>query len=167
MKKLISFVLLFLLILNFNAQNKPAFWDDIQNFKKTDKEYPPPKNAILLVGSSSFTNWKDVSNYFPEKTMINRGFGGSSLLDLNFYAEELLKLYHPKQIIIYCGENDFAGNEKLKPRQVFNRFKHFYSAIREYYPNIQVDYISIKFSPSREKLWPKFAATNALIRNFM
>ena len=70
MKKLISFVLLFLLILNFNAQNKPAFWDDIQNFKKTDKEYPPPKNAILLVGSSSFTNWKDVSNYFPEKTII-------------------------------------------------------------------------------------------------
>lgn len=166
MKKLL--LLLYILVSTLIvAQEKPAFWNDIENFKTLNKENPPPKNAILFVGSSSFTMWKDVGDYFPNKTIINRGFGGSSLFDLNFYSDELLKPYQPKQIVIYCGENDFAGNEKLKPRQVFNRYKHFYAEIRKYYPTIPVDYVSIKLSPSREHLWPKFVATNALIKKFM
>ena len=166
MKKLL-FLLYILVSTLIVAQEKPAFWNDIENFKTLNKENPPPKNAILFVGSSSFTMWKDVGDYFPDKTIINRGFGGSSLFDLNFYSDELLKPYQPKQIVIYCGENDFAGNEKLKPRQVFNRYKHFYAEIRKYYPTIPVDYVSIKLSPSREHLWPKFVATNALIKKFM
>ncbi|MBU4537611.1 MAG: GDSL-type esterase/lipase family protein [Weeksellaceae bacterium] len=167
MRKIFSAIILFLMLLGINAQNKPAFWDDIQHFKHFNKENPPPKNAVLLVGSSSFTMWKDVDAYFPDKVIVNRGFGGSSLYDLNFYSEELLKPYSPKQIIIYCGENDFAGNEKLKPREVFNRFKHFYAEIRKYYPEIPVAYVSIKLSPSRENLWPQFIATNSLIKKFM
>lgn len=167
MRKIFSALILFLMLVGISAQNKPAFWDDIQHFKQLNKENPPPKNAVLLVGSSSFTMWKDVDAYFPEKVIVNRGFGGSSLYDLNFYSAELLKPYSPKQIIIYCGENDFAGNEKLKPREVFNRFKHFYAEIRKYYSEVPVAYVSIKLSPSRENLWPKFIETNSLIRKFM
>lgn len=167
MKKTFALLFTFLMLFIFKAQDKPAFWNDIEHFKQINKENPPPKDAILLLGSSSFTMWKDVSDYFPAKQIVNRGFGGSSLNDLNFYSDELLKPYSPKQIIIYCGENDFAGNEKLTARQVFNRYKNFYAEIRKYYPTIQVDYISIKLSPSREKLWPKFIATNSLIKRFM
>lgn len=167
MKKILAFLFTFLMLFIFKAQDKPAFWNDIEHFKEINKNNPPPKNAILLIGSSSFTMWKDVSDYFPGKQLINRGFGGSSLNDLNFYSDELLKPYSPKQIIIYCGENDFAGNERLTARQVFNRYKHFYTEIRKYLPTIQVDYISIKLSPSREKLWPKFIAANSLIKKFM
>lgn len=167
MKKTIAILFTFLMVFLFNAQDKPAFWNDIQHFKEINKENPPVKNAILLVGSSSFTMWKDVDDYFTGKEIINRGFGGSSLYDLNLYSDELLKPYSPKQIIIYCGENDFAGSEKLSARQVFNRYKHFYAEIRKFYPSIQVDYVSIKLSPSREKLWPQFIATNSLIKKFM
>lgn len=167
MRKLLAFLPVFLLLTSIYSQNKPAFWEDIEHFKTLNKENPPQKGAILLLGSSSFTMWKDVNAYFPEKVIINRGFGGSSLNDLNFYSDELLKPYAPKQIIIYCGENDFAGNENLKPKEVFNRFKHFYSEIRKYHPEIPVAYVSIKMSPSREKLWPKFTAANAMIKKFM
>ena len=167
MKKTFAILFTFLMVFVLNAQDKPAFWNDIEHFKQINKENPPPENAILLVGSSSFTMWKDVGDYFPDKVIINRGFGGSSLYDLNFYSDELLQPYSPKQILIYCGENDFAGNEKLKPRQVFNRYKHFYAEIRKYDPNVPVAYISIKLSPSREKLWPQFSQTNSLISKFM
>ncbi|WP_375181142.1 GDSL-type esterase/lipase family protein, partial [Chryseobacterium sp.] len=125
------------------------------------------KNAILLVGSSSFTKWTDVANYFPDKTIINRGFGGSRLTDLNDYADDLLNPYQPKQIIIYCGENDFADNDKLKADVVVERFKAFYKKIRTKFPKIEVDYISIKYSPSREKLWPQMKEANKKIANFM
>lgn len=151
----------------FFAQEKPMFWQDIQNFKKLDLKNPPAKNAILLVGSSSFTKWTDVANYFPDKTIINRGFGGSRLTDLNDYAEDLLNPYQPKQIIIYCGENDFADNDKLKADVVVERFKTFYKKIRAKFPKIEVDYISIKYSPSREKLWPQMKEANKKIADFM
>ncbi|WP_308003063.1 GDSL-type esterase/lipase family protein [uncultured Chryseobacterium sp.] len=166
MKKIFSAFLMLTFALFF-AQEKPVFWQDIQNFKKLNLENPPAENAILLVGSSSFTKWTDVANYFPDKTIINRGFGGSRLTDLNDYAEDLLNPYQPKQIIIYCGENDFADNDKLKADVVVERFKTFYKKIRAKFPKIEVDYISIKYSPSREKLWPQMKEANKKIADFM
>ncbi|MCU7613395.1 GDSL-type esterase/lipase family protein [Chryseobacterium sp. GMJ5] len=167
MKKTLSALLVFMFILIFSQEKKAMFWQEIQDFKKLDQKNAPPKDAILLIGSSSFTKWKDVSDYFPGKTIINRGFGGSRLTDLNFYAEDLLQPYQPKQIIIYCGENDFADDEKLKAATVLERFKTFYHTIREKFPNIEVDYISIKYSPSREKLWPQMKKANILIEEFL
>lgn len=167
MKKILSAFLLLAFTFFLSQEQKPMFWQDIQNFKKADQENTPPKDAILLIGSSSFTKWTDVASYFPDKTIINRGFGGSRLTDLNYYAEDLLNPYQPKQIIIYCGENDFADNHKLKAKEVVQRFKTFYAKIREKFPNIEVDYISIKYSPSREKLWPQMKKANERIACFM
>ncbi|ANF49237.1 G-D-S-L family lipolytic protein [Chryseobacterium glaciei] len=167
MKKMLSALLLLTFALFFSQEKKPMYWQDIQNFKKLDQENAPAKDAILLVGSSSFTKWTDVANYFPDKTIINRGFGGSRLTDLNYYANDLLSPYQPKQIIVYCGENDFADNHKLKAKKVVNRYKTFYKKIREKFPNIEVDYISIKYSPSRESLWPQMKEANKKIAAFM
>lgn len=167
MKKTLTAFLLLTFALFFSQEKKPMFWQDIQNFKKTDQETPPPKNAILLIGSSSFTKWTDVNDYFPDKTIINRGFGGSRLTDLNDYADNLLNPYQPKQIIVYCGENDFADDDKLKADVVAERFKALYKKIRSRFPKIEVDYISIKYSPSREKLWPQMKEANKKIAAFM
>lgn len=167
MKKIFSAFLLLAFALIFSQEKKPMFWQDIQEFKRLDQETAPPKDAILLVGSSSFTKWQDVSEYFPGKTIINRGFGGSRLTDLNYFADDLLTPYQPKQIIVYCGENDFADNSKLKADTVVERYKTFYKKIREKFPNIEVDYISIKYSPSREQLWPQMKEANKKIARFM
>lgn len=164
MKKIFSVVLV-LISLCFFAQQKPAYWDDIQHFKQLDQDNPPPQNAILFLGSSSFTKWTDVADYFPDKTIINRGFGGSTLFDLNVYSDDLLKPYHPKQIVIYCGENDIADN--AKPKVVLKRFKEFYKKLRQYYPNIPVDYVSAKYSPSREQYWDEITEVNTLIKNYI
>lgn len=167
MKKIFAAFLLLTFALIFSQEKKPIFWQDIQNFKKLDSESAPPKDAILLIGSSSFTKWQDVSDYFPEKVILNRGFGGSKLSDLNYYSEDLLNPYQPKQIIIYCGENDFADDDKLKADVIVERYKTFYKKTREKFPNIQVDFISIKYSPSREKLWPQMKEANKKIAKFM
>lgn len=163
---MLSAFLLLAFALFFSQEKKPMFWQDIENFKKQDQQTPPPKDAILLIGSSSFKKWTDVAEYFPNKTIINRGFGGSRLTDLNYYAHDLLD-YQPKQIIIYCGENDFADDDKLKADVVVERFKTFYQKIRAKFPKIEVDYISIKYSPSRENLWPQMKEANKKIAAFM
>src|SRR5829696_428711 len=123
MFKKIKTLFLFLLVFATTNAQQPAFYDDVQKFKKQDSTQFPPRHAILFVGSSSFTNWVDVKDYFPGHTIINRGFGGSSLPDVIYYADDIIFPYHPKEIIIYCGENDLASSDTVSSTTVEKRFK--------------------------------------------
>ncbi len=150
------------------AQDKnPPFWNDIQKFKQQDSAAFPPANAILFTGSSSFTYWKDVQDYFPGYTIINRGFGGSSLTDLIRYTPDVIFPYRPKQIVIYCGENDFAGDSSLYPAQVAQRFIDLFTLIRSKYKKVPIAYVSMKPSPARKHLMAKFNVANIMIREFL
>ena len=164
--KILLVVLLWAGIL-FAQDQKPAFWDDIQAFKRQDSVSFPPKNAILFIGSSSFTMWKDVQQYFPSYTIINRGFGGSSLPDVIRYANDIILPYQPKQIVIYCGENDVAASDTVTGKLVFNRFKQLFTIIRNRYPKVKVTYVSMKPSPSRQLLLSKMINGNALIKKYL
>jgi len=155
---------------NSNQESKPVadqpFWNDIQNFKKQDSVSFPPKNAILLIGSSSFTKWTDVQDYFPGYTIINRGFGGSTLLDEIRYVNDIVFPYQPKQIIIYCGENDLASSDTVMAAMVLDRFKQLFQMIRDR-SEAPIAYISMKPSPSRRHLFPKMREGNQLIKDFL
>lgn len=167
MKYLISIISCIVFFITVNAQqNSPPFWNDIQNFKKQDAQSFPPANATLFIGSSSFTMWHDVADYFPQHTIINRGFGGSTLKDLLFYFNDLVPKYQPKQIVIYCGENDLANNETPVDSAV-TRFKRLYKLIRNYDKKIPLAYVSIKPSPSRLEYMPKFEQANKEIKRYL
>jgi len=144
----------------------PPFWNDIQNFKKQDSVSAPPQHAILFIGSSSFTKWKDVQDYFPGYTIINRGFGGSTLEDLVRYSNDIVFPYDPKQIIIYCGENDLASSDTVTAAMVVDRFRQLYKMIREK-TQVPIAYISMKPSPSRRHLFAKMREANMAIMDFM
>jgi lysophospholipase L1-like esterase len=159
--------LLIYLLFTFCVANAQPFAEDIAAFKKQDSLSFPPKNAILFVGSSSFTNWKDVQDYFPKHTIINRGFGGSSLTDVIRYEKEIIFPYQPKQIVIYCGENDIAGDSTVTGKIVFERFKQLYTDIRTIVGNVPIIYISMKPSPSRWHLKEKMMKGNLLIEKFL
>lgn len=149
------------------AASAQPFADEIAEFKKQDSVTFPPKHAILFVGSSSFRLWKDVQDYFPKFKIINRGFGGSALPDVIRYTGDIILPYQPKQIIIYCGENDFAGDEKLEPAEVAERFRTLFNLIRKKYKKVPVAYVSMKPSPSRKHLMPKFETANRMIKDFL
>jgi lysophospholipase L1-like esterase len=148
------------------TQVSAPFAQDIKAFKARDDANPPAKGQILFIGSSSFTKWGDVSSYFPNYQILNRAFGGSSLPDVIRYADDVIFPYEPKQIVIYCGENDFAGDPKLEPSQVVDRFKALFRLIRRKLPNIPIAYISMKPSPSRWLLRDKFIVANKSIAEF-
>ena len=165
-KKIIT-VFLFLFACNLQNTLAQAFKEDIISFKKQDSIHFPARNAVLLVGSSSFTKWTDVQNYFPGIKIINRGFGGSSLPDVIRYADDIIFPYHPKQIIIYCGENDLAANDTVSAQMVYQRFKELFLIIHKKMPSVPVAFVSLKPSPSRKHLWPKMVKANQLIKNYL
>ncbi len=143
------------------------FAQEIREFKKQDSLQFPASNQILLIGSSSFTKWKDVQEYFPSYPILNRGFGGSQLPDQVRYVNDIVFPYKPKQIIIYCGENDMASHDSVTAQVVLRRFKELFTLIRSKLPNVPVAFISMKPSPSRQLIQPKVIEGNALIKAFL
>jgi lysophospholipase L1-like esterase len=164
--KIIFLFLMLSLVGSIQAQQS-RFSAELQKFNKRDSIFMPPKNAILFIGSSSFTKWTDVQNYFPGYPIINRGFGGSTLPDVSDYAEENIAKYHPKQVVIYCGENDLASSDTVTPMVVFNRFKQLFKIIRSKAGEINITFVSIKPSPVRKSLQLKVEKANELISGFL
>jgi lysophospholipase L1-like esterase len=162
-----GFLFLLLSFRHLHAQKHPPFYNEIQQFKKQDSAGFLPRNAILFVGSSSFQKWQDVQSYFPAETIINRGFGGSELKDVIRYVNDIIIPYHPRQIVIYAGENDLAYSDTISARIVLSRFVTLFNKIRSSMPMVPIIYVSIKPSPSRQNLMPKMEEANKLIRNFL
>ena len=167
MKKVLTFIALFFILHQLQAQTSPAFWQEIVAFKKKDSAQMPPTNAILFVGSSSFARWQDVGNYFPEYTIINRGFGGSILTDVIRYTYDIILPYQPKQVVIYCGENDIASVDSISAVEAYNRFKTLFGMIRTNLPKTNIAFISMKPSPSRANVQDKMKEANKLIKTFI
>lgn len=149
------------------AQIIPPFYNDIIAFKKNDQVVRPESGSILFVGSSSFTMWKDVQNDFPAYKILNRGFGGSSLTDLIRYAPDVIYPYQPKQVVIYCGENDFVSSPNANADTVLTRFSQLFGMIRTRLPKAHILFVSIKPSPSRAKYMPEMVRANAMIKSFL
>lgn len=170
MKKLfpyIAYLIISALTVNsIHAQHAP-FFNEIQQFKKQDSASFPPKNAIVFVGSSSFRKWQNVQSYFPGYTIINRGFGGSVLPDVIRYANDIIIPYHPKQVLVYCGDNDLASSDTITPAIVASRFKQLFNIIRAKLPATTITYVSIKPSPSRYRLMAKMIDANKMIETFL
>lgn len=168
MKKIIF---LFISLLAINSWNlwaqKPPFYDEIAAFKKQDSAAFPVKDAILFAGSSSFRMWNNLPDYFPGYTVINRGFGGSTLTDLIYYAPEIIIPYKPRQLVIYCGENDLASSDTVTAKMVADRFVYLFTLVRNRYPKLPVVFVSIKPSPSRKHLIPRIKEANEKIRRFL
>lgn len=166
-KSLVVFFCFISLFQNLHAQETAPFYSDIQFFKKQDSLHFPPAHAILFVGSSSFTKWTDVQNYFPGFPIINRGFGGSSLPDIIRYADDIIFPYNPKQVVIYCGENDLAASDTVTANMVFSRFTSLFDLIRNRMPDVPIAFVSLKPSPSRAHLMSKMRSVNTIIKEFL
>lgn len=167
-KKISKAIFLFLLLsVSVQAQENLPFWKEVQSLKKIDSAKFPAANQILLIGSSSFTMWKDVQEYFPSKPILNRAFGGSTLVDLIRYRYDVIYPYQPKQIVMYCGENDFASSDTVTVDLVIERFKTLFMLIRSKYKTVPFAYVSMKPSPSRAHLLTKYVEANQQIKQYL
>lgn len=166
MKKLRHLLLLICLLLVVAGKLvAQPFINEIQKFRTADSIAAPPAHPILFVGSSSFRMWKDVQDYFPGYTILNRGFGGSGIPHLIQYADDVIFKYQPRQIVIYCGENDLGPN--VSGEYISGKFKELFLLIRSRMPDVPVAYISMKPSPRREKFLAAMKDGNKQIKKFL
>jgi len=159
-------LLIFSVLLAITVLAQP-FKEEIVNFKKMDSLSFPGKHLILFAGSSSFRKWTHVQEAFPTHPIINRGFGGSTLPDLIYYANDILFPYDARQIVIYCGENDIAASDTVTAETILLRVKQLFALIRTRQPKTEIDFVSIKPSPSRIQFRQTVEKSNQLIQAFI
>jgi lysophospholipase L1-like esterase len=141
----------------------PAFarWEKaIADFEERDRKQPPPKNAVLFVGSSSIRLW-DLGKSFPGLDAINRGFGGSELADAVHFAPRIVLKYEPRVVVLYAGDNDLAAGKT--PEKVFADFQDFVRAVHKALPKAKIIFLPVKPSPRRWPLVGKMRQLNDLV----
>ncbi|UCG48928.1 MAG: hypothetical protein JSU94_03925, partial [Phycisphaerales bacterium] len=88
------------------AEPQSNRWEGvIRQFEEWDSKNSFARDAVLFVGSSSIRMWA-TRNYFAGLPVINRGFGGSQISDVNYYAKRIVLKYEPQVIVFYAGDND-------------------------------------------------------------
>ena len=135
----------------------------IEAFERQDAQSPPPKHAIVFVGSSSIRFW-NLKKSFPGLEVINRGFGGSELADSVYYAPRIVVKYQPRIVVLYAGDNDIGAGKT--PERVFADFKDFVRAVHAPLPGTKIVYLSIKPSILRWKIVDRMRKANSFIEDY-
>lgn len=144
MKKLIV-LLLWLVGSPVIAQH--AFENEIRAYEKQDSLSMPKPGQILFLGSSSFRIWKSFNQDLAGIPAVNRGFGGSTLLDALYYFDRMLVKYQPSWVFLYEGDNDLTKGQT--PEEISNEFIDFSNRLAKSLPKTKLVFVSVRPSLAR------------------
>ncbi len=168
-------LLLGLLVLSPVSKGSPAEptatspslkWEkEINAIVQSERVTPPPKDALLFIGSSTIRRWKTLATDFPGYAVINHGFGGSQIADATFFADQLIFPCQPRMILLRAGGNDLHAGKSAT--QVFNEFKEFESTVHAILPGTDIVFISLCPVGSRITEVPQTRELNSLVATFV
>jgi sugar phosphate isomerase/epimerase/lysophospholipase L1-like esterase len=158
------FVFRLLMLFPAMGQDPRRFQSEIDRFREDTTDYTNRENLVLFTGSSSVRMWDGLAGDFPGVNTLNRGFGGSHMSDLLYYADTLILFCQPKLIFIYEGDNDVASG--VPAAEIIQTARTLVERIRSALPETDICFISAKPSIARWSFKAEYLAVNALLRNF-
>lgn len=145
------------------APDPARFKTDIDAFREWDSKNAAHADSVLFVGSSTIRLWP-TADRFPGLPVINRGFGGSQIPDVNHYIQDVVLKYRPAVVVFYAGDNDI--NAGRTPDQVVADYRQFVLKVLEVRADTRIVFLAIKPSPARWALWPKMREANDRIQSY-
>ena len=140
-------------------------WEEsIQAFESLDRTETYSDDSLLFVGSSSILLWSTIAEDMAPYPVIQRGFGGSRLSDVAWYAKRLIYPHEFKALVMFVA-NDISGNERDKsPDEVGRLLKYILGVVREKYPETPFFYIEITPTAKRWNVWPQIQEANRVLK---
>ncbi len=143
-----------------------ARWEaEISAFERHDATNPPPTGACLFIGSSGIRFWKTLATDFPDQKVINRGFGGSEIVDSTHFADRIIFPYAPKIVFLRAGGNDLWAGKSVA--EVFSDLQDFITKVQTRLPDTEIVFISLAPSLARWRQHEKELAVNALAQKYI
>lgn len=148
-----------------SAPHNFARWEkEIAAYEAQDREQPPGKGGVVFIGSSTIRRWKTLDADFPGQCAINRGFGGSQIVDATHFAERLVFPHAPRMVVLRSGGNDIHNGKS--PEQVFEDYKAFVVKVHKRLPKATIVFISISPAPSRWAERDDYKVLNTLVEKY-
>jgi lysophospholipase L1-like esterase len=149
------------------ATGKAWFWKRaIHRFGKSDLVAPPTPGVIVFIGSSSINFWKSLAQDMAPLSVVNRGFGGSQMAHVTYYATKIVLPYLPRAVVVYAGENDLSWPWRKTPETILGDFQEFVRLMHSHLPSPWIYFISIKPTPLRWKQREEQRRANQIIEDF-
>jgi len=137
------------------------FESSVRSMELADALHMPAPGGTVFVGSSTFAHWKTMEVDLKDLSAINRGFGGSTLPEVDHYFDRLVVKYKPARVVIYCGTNDLADGHTAQ--DVANDFAGILARAHKELPGAEVYFISMSMAPSRVQWAKEYVEGNKLI----
>ena len=166
LRSLLTLCALAVQLLTLTACFRPdpeRFDAEIRAWEEQDRESPPPRGAIVFVGSSSIQIWDSLALDMAPLTVIRRGLGGSWMRDAVHYAGRIVTAYEPRAVVLYEGDDDI-GVGHLYPRNLLTDYHAFVDRVHADLPAARIYFLAIKPSIARWIRWDSMAEANALIK---
>jgi len=145
----------------------PHAWESsLRRFEARDRLRPPRPGAVVFTGSSSITFWDSLERDMAPLPVLNRGFGGSRILEVAAAVDRVVVPYKPRAVVLFAGTNDIAWPRPAAARQVFDGYLEFVRRLRAGLPETPLYYVSITPTPSRWEYWPIVREANRLIQDY-
>ncbi|WP_419214210.1 SGNH/GDSL hydrolase family protein [Maribacter sp. X9] len=159
----VIFLALYLIGFQTFGQTENKFTNEVKVItQKNDSLWDPSKETIVFTGSSSVRFWKSLQEDFPNRQILNSGFGGSQASDLLIFLDELVLTYNPSKVFIYEGDNDLWA--KKRPNQVIGTTEEIIERIKATNAATKIVLISAKPSISRWKMRGRFKRLNRKLK---
>ena len=152
----------------FSAETEHNFskWEkNIAEYEQVDRTNSPPTGGVLFIGSSTIVRWTTLARDFPDHRVINRGFGGSEIVDATHFAERIIFPYKPRMVFLRSGGNDLNAGKSAE--QVFADYKEFVAKIHSKLPETEIVFISLSPSLARWKQADREKAVNTMVQEFI
>jgi lysophospholipase L1-like esterase len=141
-------------------------WEgEISAYEKMDATNPPPAGVFVFTGSSTIGRWKTLAQDFPGSPVLNRGFGGSEIVDATHFADRIIFPYAPSKIFLRAGGNDLWAGKS--PEEVFADFQEFVARVHARLPASEIIFISLSPSLARWSQHDSEKAVNTMIADFV
>ncbi len=134
------------------------------HFIEAQRSFSPSDSFdIVFTGSSSIRGWKTLKEDFAPYRVLNMGFGGSTLVDMNLRFPEWIRPLRAKVVVLYVGENDLSLPYAMLPH-ILEQFNLLMSQLVLHWPRTQLVYISVKPSIKSAEFLEKQQAFNAMAK---
>ncbi|MEE3327502.1 MAG: GDSL-type esterase/lipase family protein [Myxococcota bacterium] len=141
-----------------------VYTEDIAELVARTRAGPAPEGAVVFIGSSSIRLWSTLERDMQPLPVIQHGFGGAKLADVEFYADTLVNAFHPRAVVVFAGTNDIHPLSSTAPETLFETYQGFVARVRTDLPEVPIYFIGITPSPRRWSVWERAQETNRLVR---
>jgi lysophospholipase L1-like esterase len=124
--------------------------------ERADGNRPP-----VFYGSSSIRMWTTLADDV-DPSILNLGFGGSTLEACRYFFARLVPPAHPRSLLLYAGDNDLGDGRS--PDAVFADLRGLADQVFSVLGPIPFGFMSIKLSPARYAICDRIRSLNELAR---